>query len=202
MIRLRTQNHKTFESQSALKSILSLSKGTGNKRISFKPFLLSLTLLATVAPAWAMEMKNGKEEIQLSAYEWFTAVGAGDLNKIKELLGKGASVDLKDMYGWTALLHAARDGHTNIVKLLLHHGAQVDLNHPDLTEQAKQLIIQCQKEVAAEKQQSITLLSCAREHDENSLFDQDYLPWDLFDLILKKACLLPVTSNNQTNEKK
>ena len=38
---------------------------------------------------------------------------------------KGVDAIVRD--GWTALMHAARDGHTEVVKLLIDNGA--DLNH-------------------------------------------------------------------------
>jgi len=34
-----------------------------------------------------------------------------------------ASISLRDRYGWTALHHAARNGHARVVQLLLQHGA-------------------------------------------------------------------------------
>jgi ankyrin repeat protein len=52
--------------------------------------------------------------------------GRYDMAKLL-LLEHGAKVDLQDSVGWSALMHTVRQGHFDIVKLLLHHGADVDL---------------------------------------------------------------------------
>lgn len=60
----------------------------------------------------------------------------GDLNKVKELLGKGANVNAREKVtgeGQPALFHAASYGHTEIVKLLIEKGANVNAKPPALT---------------------------------------------------------------------
>ncbi|XP_012878696.1 PREDICTED: ankyrin repeat and SAM domain-containing protein 6, partial [Dipodomys ordii] len=42
------------------------------------------------------------------------------------LLRRGASVNGRNHYGWSALMQAARCGHTNVAHLLLDHGADVN----------------------------------------------------------------------------
>jgi len=49
----------------------------------------------------------------------------GDVNKVKELLDKGADKEAKDKYGWTPLIYASWYGHTEIVKLLLEYGTDI-----------------------------------------------------------------------------
>ena len=44
----------------------------------------------------------------------------------QELLGAGADVDTRDWDGWTALMLAARNGHTEIARTLIEAGADVD----------------------------------------------------------------------------
>ena len=44
------------------------------------------------------------------------------------LLEKGASLNDKDSYGFTALMHAAQNGHTAITTLLLNYGADVNVD--------------------------------------------------------------------------
>ncbi len=39
------------------------------------------------------------------------------------LLDHGAQVDIQDSYGWSALMYASREGHTEAAKLLLDHDA-------------------------------------------------------------------------------
>lgn len=49
----------------------------------------------------------------------------GDIDGVKELLGKGVNVNSQhDINGWTALHWAAKRNHLNIVNLLCNHGAE------------------------------------------------------------------------------
>jgi ankyrin repeat protein len=45
---------------------------------------------------------------------------------VRLLIEKGANVDSKDEDGWTALWHAAANGHEVVMKLLIEKGADVD----------------------------------------------------------------------------
>jgi ankyrin repeat protein len=49
---------------------------------------------------------------------------------VEVLLAHGADVDAKNNFGETALMWAARDGHTSIVQALLGKGADVNWKHP------------------------------------------------------------------------
>ena len=51
----------------------------------------------------------------------------GQLEMVRELLKQGASVDLQNSFGTTALMSAAYQGHLSIVLLLLQHSANPDL---------------------------------------------------------------------------
>lgn len=51
------------------------------------------------------------------------AARMGDLESCRQLLDSGASVDIADEAGWTALMGAAAEWHGRIVQLLLDHGA-------------------------------------------------------------------------------
>ena len=59
--------------------------------------------------------------------EWKAAVKAGDADALRTMLDAGADIDAHDDHGQTALMNAARDGHTKVVRLLVERGA--DLNH-------------------------------------------------------------------------
>jgi ankyrin repeat protein len=48
----------------------------------------------------------------------------GNLEKVKQLLEKGADVNAKNKYGGTALMYASYQGHEEIVKLLKSYGAK------------------------------------------------------------------------------
>ena len=50
-----------------------------------------------------------------------------DYDKVKLLLKKGAEVDLQDVQGWSALMHASRNGHSQVANLLLEYNADIDL---------------------------------------------------------------------------
>ncbi len=50
----------------------------------------------------------------------------GELEKVRELIGRGADPNDNDQEGRTALMYASFNGHTEIVRLLLDEGAEVD----------------------------------------------------------------------------
>ena len=57
------------------------------------------------------------------------ASGSGHLAIVRELLKRGASVDLPTSFGGTALMEAATYGHLSIVRVLLQHSANPDLQN-------------------------------------------------------------------------
>ena len=57
----------------------------------------------------------------------------GDTRKIRKLLAKDPSryfIDAKDSSGMTALMHAARKGHMEVVRILLREGADPNTLNP------------------------------------------------------------------------
>jgi ankyrin repeat protein len=54
------------------------------------------------------------------------AAADGDADRVKQLLEAGASPDVADEDGRTAVTHAAYGGHADVVRLLLEQGADVD----------------------------------------------------------------------------
>lgn len=54
----------------------------------------------------------------------------GNLEKVKESIGKGADLNAVDNEGRTALMYASFNGHTEIVRLLLNEGAEVGIRDP------------------------------------------------------------------------
>ena len=59
----------------------------------------------------------------------FAASGYGQLEMVRELLKRGASVDLQNSLGASALINAAGNGHLSIVLVLLQHSANLDLQN-------------------------------------------------------------------------
>jgi ankyrin repeat protein len=57
--------------------------------------------------------------------DFFNAVKNGDYNKVKQILAAGIDVDVTEDTK-TALMLAAKEGHQNIVKLLLENGANIN----------------------------------------------------------------------------
>uniref|UniRef100_A0A8C9TBM8 Ankyrin repeat and sterile alpha motif domain containing 6 n=1 Tax=Scleropages formosus TaxID=113540 RepID=A0A8C9TBM8_SCLFO len=55
----------------------------------------------------------------------FAAAG-GHEKLARFLLRKGASVDRRNHYGWSALMQAARFGHVNVAHILLENGAEIN----------------------------------------------------------------------------
>lgn len=60
--------------------------------------------------------------------ELLTAARKGDVTGVRALLEKGAGLEAKSRYGQTPLFFAARNGHEEIVKLLLAKGANPNIN--------------------------------------------------------------------------
>jgi len=58
--------------------------------------------------------------------ELFEAVKKGDIDKVRELLRRGASVKARNEYGGTPLHYAALRGHVDVARLLLERGADVN----------------------------------------------------------------------------
>ena len=58
--------------------------------------------------------------------EWRVAVETADLAAIDAQLASGADINARDEHGQTALMNAARDGQTAVVRLLVERGADLD----------------------------------------------------------------------------
>ncbi|MBI5203673.1 MAG: ankyrin repeat domain-containing protein [Nitrospirae bacterium] len=58
------------------------------------------------------------------------AAERGDIKAVTELLNKGTDVNVKvGRYGWTALMYATNEGRTDIAKLLIDKGADVNVKN-------------------------------------------------------------------------
>ena len=74
-------------------------------------------------------MKNNTSS---NSKEFFSAVEEGNIKKVASLLGAGIEPNSKDKYDNTALHYASKKGHSEIVKLLLEKGANVNAQDNDI----------------------------------------------------------------------
>lgn len=58
------------------------------------------------------------------------AASRGLIPFVRELISRGADIQAEDNDNWTALLNAAKNGHFDILQLLIEHGA--DYEHRDM----------------------------------------------------------------------
>ena len=74
----------------------------------------------------AVEEVISDEEAKKLGIKLVEKARVGDLDAVIELVGKGAKVDEKDIFGDTALILASKNGHVEVVKTLIENGAKVD----------------------------------------------------------------------------
>jgi len=87
--------------------------------------LALLTVPSTVVLTARAEIEAPKPEIK-SKQPLHEAALAGDIEKVKSLISKGADVNEKDPGGKTALHCASEKGHEEVAKLLISKGAYVN----------------------------------------------------------------------------
>ncbi|MCK4871623.1 MAG: ankyrin repeat domain-containing protein [Phycisphaerales bacterium] len=69
-------------------------------------------------------------ELDIAA-EFLTCVDEGDVDGVKSLLTRVSDVDLADSAGWTPLMHALKNGHEEVARLLLDAGASLSSTTAD-----------------------------------------------------------------------
>ena len=58
---------------------------------------------------------------------WENAIRRGDIQIVRDFLGRGTDVDARDHHGQTALMLAAHAGHREIVETLIAHRANLNI---------------------------------------------------------------------------
>jgi ankyrin repeat protein len=104
------------------------------KRFYTRPSLIAATMvllaaLLTVPTALVLTARAQTEAPKLqakSAYPLHEAALAGDMEKVKSLLAKGADVNERGRWGYTPLHYASMKGHAEVAKLLISKGAYVN----------------------------------------------------------------------------
>lgn len=82
-------------------------------------------------PSWRALKSEVDRRQNSDAQGFFEACASGATEKARELVGKNPElVRLTDKQGWTGLHAAAQRGHTEIVRLLLQHGADPNAREP------------------------------------------------------------------------
>lgn len=100
-----------------------------------RPRLRTLLVMAAVVGvglgAW-INHERRRERLEQIPYDLIRAAEDGDVSLISSLLDEGADVNrvVDGRFPWTPLMHAASNGRTECVKLLLERGADPD--HQDL----------------------------------------------------------------------
>ena len=56
----------------------------------------------------------------------YHAAWAGDLEQCRDLVARGADLEIRDNNGWTAVMRAASEGHLETVKCLAEAGADIN----------------------------------------------------------------------------
>ena len=97
------------------------------KKIALTFFVLLLCSFVTGLAEAAPSPKMNKFEEE----NFRGAVETGNYKKANEYLTKGVKIDAQSDDGWTALMLACREGHSDIVKLLLSQGASVHVRNED-----------------------------------------------------------------------
>ena len=87
------------------------------KKMFFRYLMCLISVLFVCCIVWAGELE----------YALSVAAMEENLDKVKELLQKGADPNFQNCRGNTVLIEAVRTGHAAVAKLLLDHGVKTNL---------------------------------------------------------------------------
>jgi ankyrin repeat protein len=131
------------------------------------PSLLKKTKKPSTKPL--VEEPSSQEKLN---QELLKAAFHGDIQKVNDLLHKGAEVNTKDNDGATALMLVSIEGHTQTAALLIQNNAEVNTRDNNFRTplmrastngktQTAELLIQNKADVNARTKNGITPLKCA-----------------------------------------
>ena len=91
------------------------------KKLLFLTFLISL-------PCLSFGMQDAQRRAKARNQQLISQAMRGDVNRVQQLIDIGADINARQGggYNWTPLHWAASSGYSDVVELLLRHGAQVD----------------------------------------------------------------------------
>jgi len=92
-------------------------------RLKFSVLLVAALVLILTSGCSA-EISSGRSELGDAAWSY-------NVQEVKTLLANGADVNFIDKFGDTALMRVSAKGNTEIMKILLDHGADVTINQKD-----------------------------------------------------------------------
>lgn len=162
--------------------ILSLTDGGRRCRMEkmIRLLLPSMMLALPVMPVAGGETEPGMTATAQEVTGLYEAAKCGDAARCEQLLRDGAAPDAPGEYGWTPLMRAAWEGHTEAVRVLLQHGAKVSAQDAEgftplaaavsrgRTEAAR-LLIEAGADVREKNRQGTTLLLRAGAYEDLGL---------------------------------
>lgn len=165
-------------------NILILRLTDGGRRCRMKEMirllLPSMMLALPVMPMASGETEPGMTATAQEVTGLYEAAKCGDAARCEQLLRDGAVADAPGEYGWTPLMRAAWEGHTEAVRVLLQHGAKVSAQDAEgftplaaavsrgRTEAAR-LLIEAGADVREKNRQGTTLLLRAGAYEDLGL---------------------------------
>jgi len=84
---------------------------------------LVLLLASTLPAGVSLRASHQAEMREKRNDELIAAASRGDVAAVRQLLEEGAEVEAGDNARWTSIIHATRSGQTEVVRVLLEHGA-------------------------------------------------------------------------------
>ena len=116
-----------------------MSKNNESKNVMLAgALILMLLILAALSGCMQGQVKvsdqRGVPSIgssEISSSEWFTAIDVGSTEEVQRLLAAGANPDQLDKQGDAALHKAAQTGNIELARILLVHGANVNIRESE-----------------------------------------------------------------------